>query len=155
MSFRIRGLDPKPFAHLYGLPDDALARLNVKRLNVDAKPGYPDRVEVRDAEPGATVLLLNYQHQPAQTPFQASHAIFVREGAAMAYEAVDEVPDALRARAISLRAFDADGDMVDAALVEGAALEPAIERLLDNPAAAYLHAHYAVRGCYAARIERA
>ena len=30
-----------------------------------------------------------------------------------------------------------------------------IERLLANPEASYLQAHYARRGCYAARIERA
>jgi hypothetical protein len=34
---------------------------------VDAKPGYPDRIEVRDAEPGESVLLLNYTHQPPTT----------------------------------------------------------------------------------------
>ena len=27
------------------------------------------------------MLLLNYVHQPADTPYKASHAIFVREGA--------------------------------------------------------------------------
>jgi hypothetical protein len=31
----------------------------------------------------------------------------------------------------------------------------AIERLFANPEAAYIHAHYAKRGCYAARIDRA
>jgi len=40
-------------------------------------------------------------------------------------------------------------------VTEGAALAPLIERLLANDAAAYLHAHFAKRGCYAARIERA
>ena len=39
-------------------------------------------------------------------------------------------------------------------LAEGEALAPAIERLLADPRVAYLHAHYARRGCYAARIER-
>ena len=31
MSFRITGLDPTPFRPLYGLPDEELARLGVKR----------------------------------------------------------------------------------------------------------------------------
>ncbi|HEY5205724.1 MAG TPA: DUF1203 domain-containing protein, partial [Roseiarcus sp.] len=65
----------------------------------------------------------------------------------------NEIPDVLRIRPISLRAFDALGDMVDADLTEGD-LEPAIERLFANPEAAYIHAHYARRGCYAARIDR-
>ena len=155
MSFRVTGLDPAPFAHLYGLDDEALAGLGVKRYVVDARPGFPDRVEVRDAEPGETVLLLNYLHQPADTPYRASHAIFVREGAERAYEAIDEIPEPLRVRPISLRAFDEGDEMIDADLVDGAALEPVIERMLGNRAVAYIQAHYAKRGCYAARIERA
>ncbi len=56
---------------------------------------------------------------------------------------------------LSLRAFDAAGDMVDADLTDGRDIEAAIERLFGNPAADYIHAHYAKRGCYAARIDRA
>jgi hypothetical protein len=155
MSFRITGLDPAPFRHLFGRPDEELARLNVKRCVADRKPGYPDRIELRDAEPGETLLLLNYVHQPAETAYRASHAIFVREGAAAAYQGVDETPECLRVRPISLRAFDSSGMMVDADLADGREVEAAIERLLGNPATAYLHAHYARPGCYAARIDRA
>jgi hypothetical protein len=155
MSFRITGLDPIPFRPLYGLANIELARLGVKRCRVDAKPGFPDRVEMRDAEPGESMLLLNYVHQPADTPYKASHAIFVREGAERAYVGVGEAPECLRGRMLSLRAFDASGLMVDADLADGRELEAAIERLFANPAATYIHAHYAKRGCYAARIDRA
>ena len=58
MPFRIRGLDPAPFAHFFGLADEDLAALGVTRFIADAKPGYPDRIEVRDVEPGEAVLLL-------------------------------------------------------------------------------------------------
>jgi Protein of unknown function (DUF1203) len=155
MSFRITGLDPAPFRRFYGLSDEELATLGVKRATADAKPGFPDRVELRDAEPGETVLLLNYLHQPADTPYKASRAIFVREGAERTYEGVDETPECLRIRPISLRAFDATGMMVDADLASGREVEAAIRRLLENPLAAYIHAHYAKPGCYAARIDRA
>ena len=153
--FRITGLDPAPFRRLYGLPDDALAAQGVQRHVADAKPGFPDRVEVRDAEPGETLLLLNHMHQPADTPYRASHAIFVREGAEQACDVVDEVPEALRVRLISLRAFDGDHRMVDADVVAGQELEGVVRRFLADPGTRYLHAHYAKRGCYAARIERA
>jgi len=154
MSFRVRGLDPSPFAHLYGLSDEALAQHGARRYTVDAKPGFPDRVEVRDLEPGDTALLLNYVHQPADTPYRSSHAIFVREGATETYDAVGTIPEALRVRLISLRAFNAAGDIVAADVADGQHLEPLIETLFANPEAAYLHAHYAKRGCYAARIDR-
>jgi hypothetical protein len=45
--------------------------------------------------------------------------------------------------------------MLDADIVSGAELEPVIERLLAVPGVAYLHAHNAGRGCYAARIDPA
>jgi hypothetical protein len=110
---------------------------------------------MRDATPGESMLLLHYTHQPADTPFRASHAIFVREGADRRYDRVDEVPEVMRRRLISLRAFDAAGDMLDADAAEGDAIAALIERLLKNADTAYLHAHYAKPGCYAARIERA
>lgn len=155
MSFRIRGLDPAPFAHLFGLADEDLSTLGVTRCIADAKPGYPDRIEVRDVEPGEAVLLLNYEHQPAKTAYRSSHAIFIREGAERAFDVVGLVPDVIRVRPISLRAFNGDGEMLDADLVDGAEIEAVIARFFANPDVAYLHAHYAKRGCYAARIDRA
>ena len=155
MSFRILGLDPTPFFPLYGLSDAALAERGVRRMKVDSVPGFPDRIELRDLERGESALLLNYVHQPADNPYRASHAIFVREGAERRYDAVDAIPPLFRIRPLSLRAFDGSHEMVDADVVDGIEAERTIARLLSNPSVAYLHAHYAKRGCYAARIERA
>src|SRR6185437_2352964 len=101
-----------------------------------------------------SVLLLNYEHQPAKTPFQASHAIFVREWAGAAYDRTDEIPPAMRTRTLSLRAFDADDFMIDADLVDGREVQTLIARMFAHPKVAYIHAHYAKWGCYAARIDR-
>jgi len=155
MSFRITGLDPAPFLPLYGLDDAALAAQGARRCIADARPGYPDRIELRDAEPGERLILINYMHQPADTPYRSSHAIFVREGAETRCEMVDAVPTALAIRPISLRAFDTQGDMRDARLIDGDDLRLAIDALLADEQTAYLHAHYATRGCYAARVDRA
>ena len=155
MSFRISGLSPAPFRHLFGLPDAELERHGVQRCVVDRPSAYPDRIELRDCAPGESVLLLNYVHQPAENPYRASHAIYVREGATVAYDAFDTVPPPLQTRLISLRAFDAAHAMVDADVVDGAGLIPLIERFLAHDGVAYLHAHYARRGCFAARIDRA
>jgi hypothetical protein len=61
----------------------------------------------------------------------------------------------LRRRTLSLRAFDARHEMTDADLVEGAQCEDLIARLFADRRVDYLQAHFARRGCYAARIERA
>jgi hypothetical protein len=155
MTFRITGLPPDPFRPLWGLPDDALAARRARRVVCDASPGFPDRIELREAEPGETVLLVNHLHQGAESPYRSAHAVYVLEGATARYDAVGVVPAVLRRRMLSLRGFDAAGMMVDADIVDGAEVEPLIERLLAQPAIAYVHAHYAKRGCYAARIERA
>lgn len=155
MDFRIQGLSVERFRHLFGLADDELAAQGARRMIADKKPGYPDRIELRDAEPGESLLLLNYTHQPAATPYRSSHAIFVLENAGNCFDRIGVVPDVLRSRLISLRAFDFDDMMIDAELIEGRSIEQAIARMLSAPEVTYLHAHYAARGCYAARIERA
>ena len=155
MSFRIVGLSPEPFLHLYGQSREALAALGIKRYVVDAKPGFPDRIEMRDGEIGETFLLLNHVSMPAATPYRATHAIFIREGATQAYDRVGEIPEPMRIRLLSLRAFDKDHMMVDADVVDGMSVEPVINRLLSNEAVSYIHVHNAIPGCYHGRIERA
>jgi hypothetical protein len=155
MDFRITGLPAAEFSHLAGLTDQELERLGIQRTRIEAPHSAPDRISMRDAEPGETVLLLNYEHQPAASPYRSRHAIYVIEGEQGTFDAVNEVPAVMRRRMLSLRAFDAQGTMVDADLADGREVEPLIERLLANPRTAYVHAHYAKRGCYAARIERA
>jgi hypothetical protein len=61
----------------------------------------------------------------------------------------------MQRRTLSVRAFTADHMMTDADLVDGKDAARLFERLLADPKVAYLQAHYAKRGCYAARIERA
>lgn len=155
MSYRIRGLSAEPFQHLFGLDDEALARAGAIRYVADKKPGFPDRVSMQDVEIGERVLLLNHICQPAQTPYRATHAIFVREETGEAYDRVGEIPQAMRARLLSLRAYDSNGMMVDADVIDGDEVEQLIEKLFANPAVAYIHAHNARRGCYSGLIERA
>ncbi len=155
MSFRITGLSPDPFRHLYGLSDDALAEQGVVARVVEADSGFPDRVEMREGRPGERFLLLNHVCQPADSPYRATHAIYVRDGAAETYDSVDEVPEVMRLRLLSLRGFDAEGMMVDADVVEGRDVEGVIERLFVDRRIAYIHVHNARQGCYSGRIDRA
>lgn len=154
MAYAVTSLPAAPFAPLFSMDDEALARHGACRVIADARLGFPCRVSLDDAEVGETLILVNYEHQPAPTPFRASHAIFVREGVEPV-ATVDTMPPALRRRLLALRAFDADGMMRAADIVEGAQAEALISRLFEDQEIAYLHAHYAKWGCYAARIDRA
>jgi len=153
MNFTVSGLSPEPFSALYGLGDAELEKHLARRVVVDG-PGFPERIEMRDAEPGEILLLVNFEHQPAQTPYRSSHAVYVREGATETWSG-DHLPEVMRKRLLSLRGFAADGSMIDADVVDGREAEPLIERFFADPAIAYIHAHYARPGCYAARIDRA
>jgi hypothetical protein len=155
MNFQVTGLKRSQFADLIGLSDAQLATRNVHRVVADQHPGFPCRVSLVDAQPGESLLLLNYEHLPAASPYRASHAIYVRENASDARLAVNEIPSVLRTRLLSVRAFSAEGMLLGADVVEGTELVPLIERLLSDDAVAFLHVHNARPGCYAARIDRA
>ena len=155
MDFRISGLPPQPFSKLFTLDDAGLARHRAVRRIVDAKPGAPCRVSLEDAEPGEEVVLVHYEHHAVESPYRASHAIYVRRDAREAYARVNEVPPALASRLLSVRAFDAAGFMAGADLAQGPDLPALVARFFSDFRVTYLHAHYARAGCYAARIDRA
>ena len=153
MSFRIRGLAAEPFQHLFALPDAALASRGAVRRVADVNSPYPCRISLTDAAPGDEVLLVNYEHHAVASPYRAAYAIYVRANE-RTYDARDEVPAQLRTRLLALRAYDAGAMLIAYDLFEGDQLEAGIERMLANPRAAYLHAHFARAGCYAARVDR-
>ncbi|MGB5622748.1 MAG: DUF1203 domain-containing protein [Gammaproteobacteria bacterium] len=155
MSFQIHALSPAPFAPLFAMSDDELRSRRATRITVDAKPGCPCRVSLADAEIGETVILVNFEHQPADSPYRASHAIFVREHAGQAFPAVGSVPEALASRLISVRAFDDKHFLVNADVVDGSRLSESIPAMFQDPEVAYLHLHHAKPGCFAARVTRA
>ena len=154
MGFRIVGLPVASFAPLFGLPDHELAALGIVRRIADREPGFPCRVSLRDAEPGESLLLLNYEHLPVAGPYRSRHAIYVREHADEYTPEVDEVPEVIASRLLSVRAFDVSGMMVDADVVAGEAVAPGINRQFADPAVAFLHLHNAKPGCFAARVVR-
>jgi len=155
MSFRIQGLPVAPFSALFGLDESELAARAVVRRIVDQRVGFPCRVSLRDAAPGEAVLLLNYEHLPVPGPYRSRHAIYVREYAEEYRPEVNEIPEVLGSRLLSVRAFDASGMMVDADVVAGIVAARVIEHQFANPAVAYLHLHNAKPGCYAAQVVRA
>ena len=154
MSFRVLGLSPDPFRRYFAMADADLAAAGAVR-HVVTEEGLPCRVSLEHARIGDEILLVNYEHQPGMTPYRSRHAIYVSRGAEHAFDAVDVVPEVIRTRLISVRAFDARHMMIDADVVDGSHAQELFARLLANPEASYLHVHNARRGCYSARVERA
>lgn len=154
MDFRISHLGRRQFEQLFALDDEVLAARGMKRYIADRKPGFPCRVSLRDAEPGERVILVPFQHQPADSPYRASGPVFIREAAEDANLPANVVPALLRVRPLSVRAYDGCDLMVDADVVDGHELEPVIGRMLEKTDVSYLHVHFARPGCYACRVDR-
>jgi hypothetical protein len=155
MTYKITGLEPSQFAHLVGLSDEKLALHGAARMTANGQPSFPCRVQLDDAKAGETLLLVNHVSHEGNNPYRASHAIFVSESAAEAAVYDEEIPPALARRVLSLRAFDKDGMMTDAALAQPGEADAAIRRLFADQKVDHIDAHNAIRGCFAARIERA
>jgi hypothetical protein len=155
VPFRITGLAVDPFRPLFRLSEQDLNARSMRRVIADEKPGFPCRVTLEDAEPGESLILLAHEHQPAHSPYRASGPIFVREAAGAAFDRTGEIPPVLRSRLLSLRAYDGEGMMIEADVVDGLRAQDLIERMFANTAVETIHAHYARRGCYACRIVRA
>jgi len=160
MSYVVSGLPAEPFRSYVGLDAEALAARQARRVIAGDSGRYPCRITLKDASPGEALLLVNHQHHDADTPYRSNYAIYVREAALAEASEVrsfaDELPPVLKDRPVALRAYAEDGMLVSAELVPtGDDLPSAIERGLGQPGVAYLHAHNAAHGCFAARIDRA
>lgn len=154
MTYAVTGLPLEDFAPLFGLSDAVLAERGIIRRTADAKPGYPCRITLQDAEPGDTLLLMNFESHDADTPYRSAYAIYVNEAATATACLADALPQVMEKRTMALRVFNAAGMLIGAELAAGDALDPAIRRTFDNPDAAYIHAHNAAHGCFSARIDR-
>lgn len=154
MTYRIRGIDPAPYQHLFGMNDADLANMGAVRVVAGCKPGFPCRVSLIDAEVGEELILLNHVSHDVETPYRSSYAIYVRETAEEPAEFVDELPPVLANRPLGLRAFDSAGMLANAALAMPGNAEVSIRALLADDQIAYIDAHNAAQGCFAARIER-
>jgi hypothetical protein len=154
MSFRIRGLSPEPFQELFALDDDELGRRAVRRVTAEEPHAAPCRVTLEDAEPGERLLLLPFDHQTAHSPYRASGPIFVREAARTPFDRIGELPTVFNRRVLSVRAYDAAGLMTDADIVES---DPRrlFETFFADREVETIHVHFARRGCFACRVDRA
>ncbi|WP_373486432.1 DUF1203 domain-containing protein [Blastomonas sp.] len=155
MTYAIRGLPRTDFVALFALDDASLAARGARRVVADRKPGFPCRISLQDAEPGEALILLHHVSHRVGTPYRSAYAILVREDAAQAARYFDAVPPVLDGRAIALRAFDADAMLRDVRLAMPGGVDAGIRALFANPEIAYIHAHNAAHGCFAARIDRA
>lgn len=153
MNFQIKGLPFAPFQPYFDMDAEALKNHGVMMCIADDDTA-PCRVSLAHAALGEQLLLVSYQHQPAHSPYRATGPIYVRKTATEANLAINEVPEQIRCRMLSVRGYDTDDLIVEAEVTDGATIEKMIEQFFVNKDVTYIHLHYARRGCYAARVDR-
>jgi Protein of unknown function (DUF1203) len=154
MTYRITGLDPAPFAPLFALSDADLAACGARRVTATSDRGFPCRVSLADAAAGEQLILLHHVSHDVATPYRSAYAIYVCCGAQQT-EYIGILPPVFDGRPLGLRGFDGDGTLRDARLALPGEAEDKINDLFANPEIAYIHAHNAAHGCFAAKVERA
>jgi len=156
MAFKLDALPYRPFSNYFGMSERDLKDASARTLTVPAKPGYPCVVSLADAdaELGERVLLANFTHLPQNTPYRASHAIYVREGAVQASLGAGEVPEMLASRLLAIRGYDDAHMMVFADVIDGARLAAELDGTFADAAVRCIHIHVAKPGCFAARATR-
>ncbi len=152
MTYKITGLDPAPFAPLFAMSDAELAERRAVRVTAGAA-GFPCRVSLEDATPGEELILLHHVSHDVATPYRSAYAIYVRSGVgAASYE--DALPPVFEGRPIAMRGFDTDGMLRGARLALPGEADAAIRDLFADEDIAYIDAHNAAHGCFAARVTR-
>ncbi len=154
MAYKISGLEPSQFAHLIGLSDEQLARHNAIRVVASADRGFPCRVSLEDARAGEPMILLHYTSHDVATPYRSAYAIYVREYSKEPAVYEDRTPPVFEGRPLGLRGFGSDGHLKNALLALAGEADEKIRALFADPGIAYIDAHNAAHGCFAARIER-
>jgi Protein of unknown function (DUF1203) len=155
MCYRITGLDREPFASLFDMEDTELAARQAVRVIAGADKGWPCRISLQDARAGEELILVNHVSHDVATPYRSAYAIYLRKSALEQGKFIDETPPVFEGRPMAFRAFDADGMLRNAALALPGQADAKIRELFGQAEIAYIHAHNAAHGCFAAKVERA
>jgi hypothetical protein len=100
-------------------------------------------------------LLFTYDPFAGLDPYPAPGPIFVHADGCEPFDGGPGVlSEQVAGRVLSVRAYDADAMMTEAAVVEGERFAERVSALLDDPDVAFLHAHFAGPGCFAFRVDR-
>jgi hypothetical protein len=154
MSFRIVPFPVEIAESVRRTRSDGFGNVELPAIVVKESPGTPCRVCLRDADVGERVLLFSHAPLAQAGPYRAVGPVYVHAEPCQPY-AGGAVPEMLRRRLLSLRAFDRRGRMVASDVVEGTALESLAERLLGDEDVRTIHVHLARPGCFACAIDRA
>jgi hypothetical protein len=117
----------------------------------------PCRHCLAEAVPGQAVVLGSYHFGRPGGIYWTPSPIWLHAEGCVRFEQVNVIPDIVRNRLVSVRAYDADdfclydlGDVGD-----GREVDALIDRCLADPRTDFVNIHTARPGCFLCRVERA
>ena len=113
----------------------------------------PCRRCLRDASEGEPLVLASYDPFTVRSPYAGSGPVFVHADGCEPFEGGET--EQVHGRTLSIRAYDADAMLTDAAVLRGERFEEAARAMLEEPNTAFLHVHFAGPGCFAFRVDPA
>jgi hypothetical protein len=112
----------------------------------------PCRRCLKDAEPGELLVLAPYDPFTRRSPYAGQGPVFVHAEGCEPFPGGET--EQVGGRTLSIRAYDADAMLTDAAVLPGERFEETASEMLDDPDTAFLHVHFAGPGCFAFRVDR-
>jgi hypothetical protein len=88
------------------------------------------------------------------SPYRSRSPIFLHEQTCGAPNDLTTLPEGLTRRQLSVRAFDSNEMMIDAAVIDGTGLDDTLRRFFEELATNQVHIHNANRGCWATSVSR-
>ena len=132
---------------------DALRNIGGQIYVADERRGYPCRQCLSDAQVGEELILVSHDPFSGGSPYRSASPIFLHRTPCVSPES-DDMPTQLTCRQLSVRSFDENEMMIDAAVIDGIDLETTVETFFGVAESALIHVHNAMRGCWAVTIER-
>ena len=158
--------DPTQLFAVRALPAQELTR--IRHLGVDdfghplcvsandSEGGTPLRCCLREAHIGESVALISWRplvEAPASVYAEVG-PVFIHAHYCPGYQDHSSYPHGFRHRQQVLRSYSAEGDMLDAMLIEGASAESGIAALFATEEAVVLHSRNVKAGCYMFAVYR-
>jgi len=153
VAFRIH---PIPAEVLDGVRASQLDVSGNRVEHVVATGGEPLRCCLRDAEPGAGLILFGYEPPLPSSPYREVGAVFAHARPCPGPAATDAYPSDWYGRRQVLRAYDERGWIHAATTVhDGRDPEAVITEMLAEPDVVQIHSRNVAYGCYMFTITRA
>jgi len=125
------------------------------RTFADPEGGAPLRCCLRDSRPGERITLASANPPGPAGAYAETGPVYLHADRC-AGPACAGYPAEFRSRRQIFRSYGRDGSLLGGELVEaGDGQEAVAQRLLADPAVAFLHSHNVIHGCYMFAIRRA